>query len=193
MEGLSSRKATAIQTMTLATDEFIRRFLMQSATTACWPTAPAPTTSRKPRKLLNVPAPQKQSSDTKAGRTDEPPTDWQSRPCYGGRMIIIGRFERGACPALPPEPGGDQDRHLMIESAQSSSRNVGHCCRCCAAEHASARGNTMRTLQMSPRYPFLHSQTHQRNASPAASHQNNSYRLSLAFPSTRHRSSNPHS
>jgi hypothetical protein len=42
--------------MTLATDEFIRRFLIHvlpapstaSATTVCSPTAPAPTTSRKP-------------------------------------------------------------------------------------------------------------------------------------------------
>jgi hypothetical protein len=93
------------------------------------------------RKLLNVPAPQKQSSDTKAGRTDEPPTDWQPRPCYGGRMIIIERFERGACPALPPEPGGDQDRHLMIESAQSSSRNVGHFV-------AAARLNTPRLVEI---------------------------------------------
>jgi hypothetical protein len=86
--------------MTLATAEFIRRFLIHvlpqgftaSATMACSPAARAPTTSPA-RLLLKLPAAQPEAGDTNCAETNEPLA--HPCPCCGGRMIIIEMFQRG--------------------------------------------------------------------------------------------------
>jgi hypothetical protein len=91
--------------MTLATDEFIRRFLIHVlprgfhrirryglfAKTSC-----ADNIARA-RELLAVPKPQAEPADTDATDPNEP-----ACPCCGGRMIIIETFPRGATPGHRP-------------------------------------------------------------------------------------------
>src|SRR5688572_26961570 len=98
--------------MTLASDEFIRRFLIhvlpsgfhrirnyglfanggRAANTAC------------ARELLGVRAQQDKPDDVDAS-ADEPPTSLPPCPCCGGRMIIIEIFEPGSTPRTrPPSP-----------------------------------------------------------------------------------------
>jgi hypothetical protein len=94
--------------MTLATGEFIRRFLMHVlpkgfhrirhyglfAKTSC-----ADNIARA-RELLAVPKPKSESASADVSDGDEPPV--HSCPCCGGRMIIIETFKRGATPRHRP-------------------------------------------------------------------------------------------
>jgi len=94
--------------MTLATDEFIRRFLIHVlpkgfhrirhygllARPSC-----ADNIARA-RELLAVPMPQDHNAD--AVDPTEPPTHSHSCPCCGGRMITIEIFERGSTPRHRP-------------------------------------------------------------------------------------------
>ena len=99
--------------MTLAVNEFIRRFLIHvlpggfhrirhygllASSTRVESIARA-------RQLLNAPAPQQPSeadaADTDASNGDEP-TFSHPCPCCGGRMIIIETFERGCSPRTRP-------------------------------------------------------------------------------------------
>ena len=90
--------------MTLATAEFIRRFLIHvlptastaSVITVCSPAAPAPTMSPAARELFAVSIPGGQP--TAAAVDHSKP----KCPCCGGRMIIIEVFERGATPRHRP-------------------------------------------------------------------------------------------
>jgi hypothetical protein len=96
--------------MTLATNEFIRRFLVHVlpkgfhrirhygllAKSSC-----AENLARA-RELLAVPTPQAEPDD--ASRPDDPPTNSHSCPCCGGRMRIIEVFERGCQPHYQPSP-----------------------------------------------------------------------------------------
>jgi len=95
--------------MTLASDEFIRRFLIhvlpngfhrirhyglfanggRTENLACV------------RELLGVPARQDGPGDPDAN-ADEPPTHSLPCPCCGGRMIVIETFERGSTPRTRP-------------------------------------------------------------------------------------------
>jgi hypothetical protein len=92
--------------MTLATHEFIRRFLIHvlpdgfhriryyglfASTTRAENIARA-------RKLIAVPKPQSNAAD----KTEEPPTPEHPCPCCGGRMIIIETFARGCSPRYQP-------------------------------------------------------------------------------------------
>ena len=112
------------KTMTLATDEFIRRFLIHvlpkgfhrirhygllASTNRAANIAHA-------RELLAVPSRPKQP-DTPEATIDQPRVLSQPCPCCGGRMIIIETFERG-CEPKPAHTtfGGDQGRHLMMPS-----------------------------------------------------------------------------
>jgi hypothetical protein len=93
------------KTMTLATDEFIRRFLIHVlprgfhrirhygllARPAC-----ADNIARA-RQLLAASKPQSECPDADATDHNEP-----ACPCCGGRMIIIERFERGETPRHQP-------------------------------------------------------------------------------------------
>jgi hypothetical protein len=92
--------------MTLATGEFIRRFLIHvlpqgfhrirhygllaSGTRA--------DNIARARRLLDVP----EAGDTNCAEATEPKPLSQPCPCCGGRMIIIERFQRGASPRYRP-------------------------------------------------------------------------------------------
>jgi hypothetical protein len=92
--------------MTLATGEFIRRFLIHvlpqgfhrirhygllaSGTRA--------DNIARARRLLDVP----EAGDTNCAEATEPKPLSQPCPCCGGRMIIIERFQRGASPRTRP-------------------------------------------------------------------------------------------
>jgi Putative transposase/Transposase zinc-binding domain len=98
------------KSMTLATGEFIRRFLIHVlpkgfhrirhygllARPSC-----ADNIARA-RELIGVPMPQDHNADAGAVNPDEPPTPSHPCPCCGGRMIIIEIFERGSTPRHRP-------------------------------------------------------------------------------------------
>ncbi len=98
------------KTMTLATDEFIRRFLIHvlprgfhrirhygllAKTSGADNIALA-------RKLLAVPARAEQPDTSEAAAVDEPRVLPRSCPCCGGRMIIIETFVPGSTPRHRP-------------------------------------------------------------------------------------------
>jgi hypothetical protein len=96
--------------MTLATAEFIRRFLIHvlpqgfhcirhygllaSSTRA--------DTIAQARRLLDVQATQPETGDANAAEANEPTPLSHPCPCCGGRMIIIERFRRGSSPRYRP-------------------------------------------------------------------------------------------
>jgi len=102
------------RTMTLASDEFIRRFLLHVlpkgfhrirhygllATAAC------KAGIARARELIAVPMP---SVETPAGHDDAGTTGTVAEhrppcPCCGGRMIVVETFERDGAPRGPPSP-----------------------------------------------------------------------------------------
>ena len=94
--------------MTLAVDEFIRRFLIHILPRGLHrirhyglfaSTGRADNIARA-RKLLGVPKPQSDAPD--AGTLEQPLTLAHPCPCCGGRMIIIETFERGCSPRYRP-------------------------------------------------------------------------------------------
>ena len=94
--------------MTLATNEFIRRFLIHVLPAGFHriryyglfaSTVRAGNIARA-RQLLAVPKPR--SDATNASSTDASETPKHPCPCCGGRMIIIETFERGATPQNRP-------------------------------------------------------------------------------------------
>jgi hypothetical protein len=94
--------------MTLATHEFIRRFLSHVLPPGFHRirhyglfanTSRADNIARS-RELLAVPKPKSNASDSAA--IEEPPTLAHPCPCCGGRMIIIETFERGRVPRYRP-------------------------------------------------------------------------------------------
>jgi hypothetical protein len=94
--------------MTLATNEFIRRFLIHVLPSGFHriryyglfaSTVRAGNIARA-RELLAVPKPR--SDATNASSTDASETPKHPCPCCGGRMIIIETFERGATPQNRP-------------------------------------------------------------------------------------------
>src|SRR5262249_39012050 len=95
--------------MTLASDEFIRRFLLHVLPSGfhrirhygLFANGGRTENLAHARNLLGVPAPQHEPNDADA-RGDEPPTSLLPCPCCGGRMIIIEIFERGATPTTRP-------------------------------------------------------------------------------------------
>ncbi len=96
--------------MTLATGEFIRRFLIHvlpqgfhrirhygllaSGTRA--------DNITRARRLLDVPAAPPEAGDTSCAEAAEPKPLSHPCPCCGGRMIIIETFQRGASPRYRP-------------------------------------------------------------------------------------------
>ena len=94
--------------MTLASDEFIRRFLIHVLPRGfhrirhygLFASAERAENIARARKLLHVPKPQ--SNPTDADTIDESPTLSQPCPCCGGRMIIIETFQRGGAPNYRP-------------------------------------------------------------------------------------------
>jgi putative transposase/transposase-like zinc-binding protein len=98
------------KTMTLATDEFIRRFLIHVLPTGfhrirhygLFANGSRADNIAQARKLLAVPTP-KIKADQTADAT-EPEALSHPCPCCGGRMIIIETFERGSTPRYRPTP-----------------------------------------------------------------------------------------
>lgn len=94
--------------MTLASDEFIRRFLIHVLPSGfhrirhygLFANGGRAENLARLRELLGLQARQNEPGDAEA-RVDEPPTSWLPCPCCGGRMIIIDIFERGSTPRTP--------------------------------------------------------------------------------------------
>jgi Putative transposase len=96
--------------MTLATAEFIRRFLIHvlphgfhrirhygllaSGTRA--------DNIARARRLLDVPAARPGAADDSRTKADDPKPPSHSCPCCGGRMIVIETFQRGSSPRYRP-------------------------------------------------------------------------------------------
>jgi hypothetical protein len=93
--------------MTLATHEFIRRFLIHVLPGGfhrirhygLLANGGRAGNIARVRELLGVPTTQSEPANTDA---DEPPMDSLPCPCCGGRMVIIETFDRGATPRTPP-------------------------------------------------------------------------------------------
>jgi len=100
------------KTMTLASDEFIRRFLIHVLPSGfhrirhygLFANGGRAENLARVRNLLAVPTPQDEPRDL-GTNADEPPTHSPPCPCCGGRMIFIETFERGSTPTTrPPSP-----------------------------------------------------------------------------------------
>jgi Putative transposase len=93
--------------MTLAIDEFIRRFLIHVLPSGfhrirhygLLANGGRAENIARARELLGVPATQREPTDDNAG---EPPMLSHPCPCCGGRMIIVETFERGSTPRTRP-------------------------------------------------------------------------------------------
>jgi hypothetical protein len=96
--------------MTLATDEFIRRFLIHVLPSGfhrirhygLFANAGRAENIARARQLLNVPQTPPQCRDTAAVDDGEPLSSSYPCPCCGGRMIVIETFERGCTPRHQP-------------------------------------------------------------------------------------------
>jgi len=93
--------------MTLAADEFIRRFLVHVLPSGfhrirhygLFASSSRADTIARARQLLAVPEPHNDTADAPDGN-ERPLT--QPCPCCGGRMIIIETFEHGCSPRYQP-------------------------------------------------------------------------------------------
>ncbi len=98
--------------MTLATDEFIRRFLIHVLPTGfhrirhygLFAGSKRVENIARLRELLKAPVRQDDTAAAHSSDTDAPPALSHPCPCCGGRMIIIETFARGRSPRTPPEP-----------------------------------------------------------------------------------------
>jgi Putative transposase len=94
--------------MTLAIDEFIRRFLIHVLPGGFHRIrhyglfANGGRADARARELLNVPATQNEAGDARGTDDGEPQALAHPCPCCGGRMIIIETFERGCTPRHRP-------------------------------------------------------------------------------------------
>jgi hypothetical protein len=98
--------------MTLASGEFIRRFLIHVLPSGfhrirhygLFASAARAENIARARQLLAVPKPQNENAAAGAADSNEPQTPSHPCPCCGGRMIIIETFERGCSPRTRPVP-----------------------------------------------------------------------------------------
>lgn len=96
--------------MTLAVDEFIRRFLIHVLPSGfhrirhyrLFANGGRAENIARARQLLNVPAMENQTGDADSGDDGELQRSSHPCPCCGGRMIIIETLERGAAPRYRP-------------------------------------------------------------------------------------------
>ena len=108
------------KTMTLAPDEFIRRFLLHVLPKGfhrirhygLLASAARKANIARARELLAAPEPETVRDETTSAAAA--PTDHRPPcPCCGGRMIIVETFERGGGPRGPPSP----DPEVRTEAA----------------------------------------------------------------------------
>jgi hypothetical protein len=105
--------------MTLAIDEFIRRYLIHVLPSGfhrirhygLFANGGRAENIAKARQLLNVPQARRQCEDTGADNDGEPNLFSYPCPCCGGRMIIIETFDRGCTPRHQPT------RRIWIDSS----------------------------------------------------------------------------
>jgi Putative transposase/Transposase zinc-binding domain len=98
------------KTMTLATDEFIRRFLIHVLPKGLhrirhyglFANGGRAENIARARDLLTVPASPDQPANPQTADAGEPRTLSHPCPCCGGRMLIIETFERGSTPRYRP-------------------------------------------------------------------------------------------
>jgi hypothetical protein len=96
--------------MTLATDEFIRRFLIHVLPSGfhrirhygLFANGGRAENIARARQLLSVPEMRQKPRDTTAADDGEPQPSAYPCPCCGGRMIVIEIFERGRAPRHRP-------------------------------------------------------------------------------------------
>ena len=105
------------KTMTLATDEFIRRFLMHILPAGfhriryygLLASAVRADNIARARELLALPWLPIDAIEAATTKPDEPKSPEHPCPCCGGRMIIIETFERGCQPRCRPPPPAESD------------------------------------------------------------------------------------
>src|SRR5262249_53585409 len=111
-KGYRARGRQRQKVMTLASDEFIRRFLIHVLPSGfhrirhygLFANGGRAENLARVRNLLAVPTPQDEPRDADTN-PDGPPTHSLPCPCCGGRMIIIETFERRSTPTTrPPSP-----------------------------------------------------------------------------------------
>jgi DNA-directed RNA polymerase subunit RPC12/RpoP len=98
--------------MTLATHEFIRRFLMhvlpagfhRIRSYGLLASGKRADNIARARELLTLPIIPVDAIKAANTNADQPQTREHRCPCCGGRMIIIERFERGSTPRYQPSP-----------------------------------------------------------------------------------------
>jgi len=96
--------------MTLATAEFIRRFLIHVLPSGfhrirhygLLANGTCADNIARARRLLDVPAAQPETGDDSCTEADESKPLSHPCPCCGGRMIVIETFQRGASPRYRP-------------------------------------------------------------------------------------------
>ncbi|HEX2335999.1 MAG TPA: transposase, partial [Hyphomicrobiaceae bacterium] len=108
------------KTMTLPTDEFIRRFLIHVLPKGFHRIRHYGLLAKgnhaaniaRARELLGAPSPAKEpdSQPPEADATDQPRPLPRPCPCCGGRMIIIETFARGCAPTHRPTPTSQEIR-----------------------------------------------------------------------------------
>ena len=100
------------KTMTLATDEFIRRFLMHVLPKGLhrirhyglFANGNRAANIARARELLGVPPPAREANTASSPQADQPSVLPRPCPCCGGRMIVIEIFARGCEPRHRPAP-----------------------------------------------------------------------------------------
>jgi putative transposase/transposase-like zinc-binding protein len=106
------------KTMTLATGEFIRRFLIHVLPKGfhrirhygLLASGNRVATIARARQLLAAPSRPKQPETSEAAAADQPHVLPRPCPCCGGRMIIIESFARGCQPTHRPTPTSQEIR-----------------------------------------------------------------------------------
>jgi Putative transposase/Transposase zinc-binding domain len=105
-----AKRREGAKVMTLAIDEFIRRFLIHVLPSGfhrirhygLFANGGRAENIARARQLLNVPATLRQPTEADSANAEVPQALSHACPCCGGRMIIIETFERGAAPRYRP-------------------------------------------------------------------------------------------
>jgi hypothetical protein len=105
-----AKRREGAKVMTLAIDEFIRRFLIHVLPSGfhrirhygLFANGGRAENIARARQLLNVPATLRQPTEADSANAEVPQALSHACPCCGGRMIIIETFERGGAPRSRP-------------------------------------------------------------------------------------------